>query len=108
MKKNFSRPGLLPHRRLNRDLIDQMAVQALGFLADDPDRLGRFFDITGLTVQTLRQVAGTPSFDSSLLDYLGSDETLLRAFAEQNDYDPADVDATRMALSGPAEEWEGG
>lgn len=107
MKKSFSYPGLSPQRRINRDLIDQMAVQALGFLADDPDRLGRFFDITGLTVQTLRQVAGTPGFDSSLLDYLGSDEALLRAFADQNGYDPAEVDAARMALTTPTEDWEG-
>jgi hypothetical protein len=102
VKKSILPPGSGPRRRINRDLIDTMAIQALGFLADDPDRLGRFFDITGLTVQTLRQIAGTPSFDSSLLDYLGSDEALLRAFADQNGYDPADVDAARMALAGPA------
>ena len=107
MKKSPSHlgPGFRP--RVDRDLVDKMAVKALGFLAADTDRLGRFFDITGLTVQTLRQAAGTPGFDSSLLDYLGSDEALLRAFADQNGYDPAEVDAVRMALSGQNDEWEG-
>jgi hypothetical protein len=107
VKKGIFEPRSGTQRHVNRDRIDQMTVQALGFLADDPDRLGRFFDITGLTVQSLRQIAGTPSFEASLLDYLGSDEALLRAFAEQNGYDPAEVDAARMALSGPPDDWDG-
>jgi hypothetical protein len=108
VKKNDVRPKVAAApRRINRDLADQMAIQALGFLAEDPDRLGRFFDITGLTIQTLRQVAGTSSFTSSLLDYLGSDEALLRAFAERNGYDPAEVDAARLPLSGPQDDWQG-
>jgi hypothetical protein len=100
-------PGARHTHRLNRDLIDQMAIQVLGFLAADPERLGRFFDITGLTVQTLRKAAGTADFDSSLLDYLGSDEALLRAFAEEYGYDPAMVDAARTTLAGPPADGDG-
>jgi hypothetical protein len=102
-----SQPGSGHTQRLNRDLIDQMAIQVLGFLAGDPERLGRFFDITGLTVQTLRKAAGTAGFESSLLEYLGSDEALLRAFAEDYGYDPATVDAARMTLAGPPADSDG-
>lgn len=101
MKKSLRQSTAELQRRINSDLIDEMAVQALVFLADDPDRLGRFFDITGLTVQTLRQVAGTSRFNASLLDYLGSDEALLRAFADHSGYDPAQVDTARMSMSDP-------
>jgi hypothetical protein len=99
VKKNSARPNY-GHRAPSPDLIDKMALETLSFLAEDPDRLGRFFDLTGLTLQTLRAAAGTPRFDASLLDYLGSDVVLLRAFAERHGYDPGEVDAARVALSG--------
>ena len=76
-----------------------MVAEALGFLADDSGRLKRFLDITGLSVQTLRQTAALPGFDLNVLDYLGSDERLLEAFAAAHGYAPAEVDAARLSLA---------
>jgi hypothetical protein len=90
-------------RKPSGDFIARLPVEVLTFLAADPARLYRFFDTTGLDAQTLRQAAGTPGFGSSLLDYLGSDERLLRDFAQQHDYEPAEVDMARMILAGPQE-----
>lgn len=90
-------------RKPSNDLVDRLPIEVLTFLAVDPARLNRFFDTTGLNVQTLRQTAGSPGFGSSLLDYLGSDESLLRDFAQQHGYDPAEVNTVRMILAGPQE-----
>lgn len=79
----------------------RLPAEVLTYLAADSARLMRFFDITGLDVATLRQAAGTPGFETSLLDYLGSDESLLRDFSALHGYDPADVDHARMVLAGP-------
>ena len=103
MAKPPSPYGAGSKRKPSSDFIDRLPVEVLTYLAADPTRLGRFFNITGLDVPALRQSVGTPSFDSSLLDYLGSDESLLRDFAQQHGYDPADVDWVRMILAGPQE-----
>ncbi|MGD0632714.1 MAG: DUF3572 domain-containing protein [Beijerinckiaceae bacterium] len=103
MTKQPSHYGIGSKRKPSSDFMDRLPVEVLTYLAADPARLGRFFDTTGLDVPALRQSAGTPSFDSSLLDYLGSDESLLRDFAQQHGYDPAEVDTARMILAGPQE-----
>ena len=90
-------------RKPSNDLIGRLPIEVLTFLAVDPVRLDRFFDTTGLNVQTLRESAGSPGFGSSLLDYLGSDEGLLCDFAREHGYDPAEVDMVRVILAGPRE-----
>ena len=75
-----------------------LAVAVLGFLAADPDRLTRFFALTGLDPATLRATAATPAFARAVLSYLGSDETLLVAFARDGGLDPIHVgQAVRLA-----------
>ena len=96
------RPKSAPLRRLGRDDLQPLVAQGLSFLADDPARLGPFFETTGLEPIGLRVAAAAPGFASSLLDYFASDETLLRAFAAAYGYDPADLDALRLELAGTA------
>ena len=98
MKRSlFDRDGSAG-RRGGREEADDLAVEMLTFLAHDPERLHRFFEVTGLTVAALREVAGTPAFNASLITHVCSDETMLRAFAASCDRDPAEVDAVRMRL----------
>ena len=80
-----------------RERAQRLAVEVLAYLAGEPDQLQRFFDLTGASVDTLRQVAGTRAFQTSLLDFLASDEALLIAFAVHHGYDPGEVG--RMCLS---------
>ena len=94
------RPKSAAPQRLGRDDLERLVAEGLSFLADDHARLSSFFETTGLHPAELRAAAGTPDFASSLLDYLGSDETLLRAFAAAHGYEPADLDALRARLSG--------
>lgn len=78
-------------KNLNRADPHGMAVAVLTFLAADPERLGRFFSLTGLDPATLRATSATPSFARAMLAYLGTDDTLLVAFAQDAGLDPAEV-----------------
>ncbi len=83
------------------EFATETAIAALGFLADDPERLERFLALSGLGPQNLRQAAAEPSFLSSVLDYIASDEVLLVAFARRRDLSPPEVMRAREILAGP-------
>jgi hypothetical protein len=79
--------------------IEDLAAQILDYLVADPDRLYRFFDLTGLDPTGLRKAAAEPGFAASLLEYLGSDDRLFLGFARERNYDPAEMEALRQNLS---------
>jgi hypothetical protein len=78
----------------------EAAIAALGFLADDPERLERFLALSGLGPHNLRRAAADPSFLCAVLDYLANDEPLLLAFASRQGWPPAEVVRARDALGG--------
>jgi Protein of unknown function (DUF3572) len=59
-----------------------IALQALGFLASETDRLERFLALTGTDVATLRARAGEPDLLAGVLDHVLGDESLLHLFCE--------------------------
>ena len=97
MKKSLSPPIVKP-RHLNGDERDQLSADILAYLAEEPSRLERFFDLTGLSVATLRQAAATEDFAAQLVGYVTADADRLRAFAAAKDYDPDAVEAVRLGL----------
>lgn len=68
--------------------MDAVAVQALAFLAADPERLADFLALTGLSVGGLRAAAEEAGFLRGVLAYLATDEALLVTFAADHDLDP--------------------
>jgi hypothetical protein len=56
-----------------------LAIEALGFLAADMERLEPFLSLTGIDPSNLRGVAAQPSFLVAVLDHLAGDESLLSA-----------------------------
>jgi hypothetical protein len=87
-----------------REAAEALAIQALGFLAREPEQLGRFLALTGIGPEQLRAAAAEPRFLAGVLEHFTSDETLLRAFAAHAGVDPAAVMRARTTLSGPT--WE--
>jgi len=87
-----------------RQVAETVAIQALSFLAAEPARLGRFLAETGLGPETLRGAADSPEFLVNVLDFILSDEKLVKEFAEANELKPSTVSAAREALGGPT--WE--
>jgi hypothetical protein len=75
--------------RLSREQAEAVAVQALGFLAENPEALGRFLSLAGLGPTNLRAAAGDPGFLSGVVDYMLGDEALLLSFAESAGIKPA-------------------
>jgi len=83
-----------------RDSAETLAIQALSFLAEDPERLGRFLAVTGLEAQSLRGAAREPNFLLGVLDHLAGDERLLTEFASQHELTPEVVIRARDLLAG--------
>jgi len=81
------------------ELAETVAIQALSFIAQEPERLGRFLALTGLGPDSIRAAAGDPNFLVGVLDHVAGDEQLLLAFADQTQIDPAAVTLARGALA---------
>jgi hypothetical protein len=83
-----------------REAAEALAVQALSYIAQDSERLGRFLSLTGIGPGEIRTAAREPQFLIGVLDYLSGDERLLTDFAREAGHDPATVEAARIALGG--------
>ncbi len=90
--------------RRSREAAEVLAIQALNFLATEPERLSRFLALSGLEAQSIRGAAAEPGFLAGVLAHLGEDESLLLAFAADAGVTPADVDRARRTLTGG--DWE--
>ena len=80
-----------------------LAIQALGFLAEEPERLEGFLSATGMAAEDVRGAAADPSFLQGILDHMLGNEQLLLGFADSAAIDPADIGKARRALGGT---WE--
>lgn len=87
-----------------RETAEIVAIQALSFIASEPERLGRFLAETGIGPETLRAAAKDPGFLVGVLDFLLRDEALLNAFADSSHLEPKIVSNARTVLGDPT--WE--
>lgn len=87
------------------DSIDAeaLAIDALGFLAEDGERLGRFLAATGIAPVTLRAAAREPTFLLAILEHVLSDDALVLAFAANRAIAPEGVARARDRLAGGAQ-----
>jgi Protein of unknown function (DUF3572) len=88
----------------SRESAEKLAISALGFLAEDPERLGQFLSVTGIGPDMIRRAAADPSFLAGVLDHVAADESLLLAVAEHAGVRPQDVERAQEALRG--HRWE--
>ena len=82
---------------------EMLAIQALAFIAEEPDRMGAFLSVTGIEADTIRGAARSPDFLVGVLEHMLADESLLLAFADSAGLDPTEIARARRALGG---EWE--
>lgn len=61
-----------------------VALQALAWLAGDPDRLGQFLAATGSDAAGLRALATQPEFLAAVLDHLLQDDQWITGFCDSH------------------------
>ncbi len=83
-----------------REAAQAIAVEALAFLAAEPERIGRFLALTGIGPDAIRSAAGEPDFLAGVLDHVSGDERLLLEFAAHAEIKPAAVERARASLGG--------
>ena len=95
MKKSVQNP---------REVAEIVAVQALSFIAGEPERLGTFLAESGIGPETLRTAAADPRFLASVLDFVMRDDATVKAFADASKLHPTNIAAARQVLGDP--HWE--
>ena len=87
-----------------RQVAEIVAVQALSFIAGDPERLGQFLAESGIGPETLRTAATDPHFLANVLDFVMRDDATVKAFASVSQLHPTNIAAAHQALNDP--QWE--
>ena len=95
LKKRPQHPG---------QVAEIVAIQALSFVAGEPERLGLFLSESGIGPETLRTAAADPQFLSSVLDFVMRDDATVKAFASASQLHPTNIAAARQVLGDP--NWE--
>src|SRR5260370_8422360 len=81
-----------------REVAEIVAIQALSFVAADPERLGVFLAETGIGPETLRSAAADPRFLAAVLDFVLRDDATVRAFAAAPEPAPPTIPPTPALL----------
>ena len=87
-----------------REVAEIVAIQALSFIAGEPERLGLFLAESGIGPETLRNAAADPRFLASVLDFVMRDDATVKAFANVSQLHPTNIAAAHQALNDP--DWE--
>jgi hypothetical protein len=89
--------------RLAKEAAEMLAIQALGFIGEEPERLAGFLHSSGLAVEQIRDAAQEPRFLVGVLEHMLGDESLLLAFATSVGVDPAAIGQAHAALASNGE-----
>ena len=84
-----------------REVAEIVAIQALSFVAGDPEWLGVFLAESGIGPETLRSAAADPRFLAHVLDFVMRDDATVKAFADVSKLHPTNIAAAHQALNDP-------
>ena len=87
---------------LPAEQAETVGLEALGWLAGQPDLAGAFLAQTGASPEDLRARATDPEFLGFVLDYILSDEQAVLAFCSDTGTGPDRPMRARAALPGGA------
>jgi hypothetical protein len=98
---HFGKANAMVQKRgvLTTDAAEMLAVDALTWLAGEPEALGRFLALAGIGPEMLRPAASDPAFLRGVLDYFVGDEASLVSFARHAGIAPAEVAAAHRVLT---------
>ena len=78
---------------------EEIAANALAFLAADAGRMMQFLHTTGVSLDDLRRDAGSSRTLTAVLDHLVNDESLLLVFSSSIGLPPEDIGPARNILA---------
>jgi hypothetical protein len=82
----------------SRESAEMLAIDALSWIAGEPEQLGRFLALAGIGPGTLRKAAADPAFLAGVLDFLLGHEPTILAFAAARGIKPVEVAEARRTL----------
>jgi Protein of unknown function (DUF3572) len=85
------------------DAAFELAIAALGFLANERDELSRFLALSGIDPGSIRTAAKEPGFLGGVLAYIAGNESTLLAFAAHARVAPQEIEKARVIL--PDADW---
>ena len=85
----------------NAGSAEETAAAILGWLANEPDMLGRFLALSGVQPNQMRDAVNDPGFLAGMIDFLMAHEPTLLAFCEATETKPETVAAAWHHYSGP-------
>jgi hypothetical protein len=86
-----------------RESAEVLALNALGWLAGDPDEIGAFLAASGLPTGDLAALARDAGFLAAVLDFCLESDARVLACAAALDLPPTALAEARMALPGGAD-----
>jgi Protein of unknown function (DUF3572) len=81
---------------------EALALQMLAFIAADDDRLQSFMALSGIPLESLKDLAADPQFLAGVMDHLLADQSALLAFCAEQDITPESAVRARHHLPGAA------
>lgn len=87
----------------DKQAAEDFAIKAFSFIAQDPQILSLFFDITGLSVDSIRDAANSKDFLVGVMNFYSSNESLLISFCQNHNYNPESFGKAFALLSGEKE-----
>ena len=85
---------------MQTERAETIAIQAVSFLAENPERLATFMANSGLTPDDFRARAFENEMLVSVLDWVSGDDPTLMAFTSNADCRAEDVLRARVTLGG--------
>jgi len=84
--------------RITPEKAEILALEALAWLAGQPDGIARFLTLSGLEAADLRRAAGDRYLLGSLLDFLLANEPLLLEFCQDGSISSKAIHMARHML----------
>ncbi len=90
---------------MNKKQAEILAIQALSWLAMEPEILGQFLNTSGAAPVDLRKRATEPEFLGFVLDFIMRDDETILGFCDHAAARPETVQQARAALGGGLPNW---
>ncbi|MFP7674305.1 DUF3572 domain-containing protein [Marivita sp. S0852] len=88
---------------LSQDMVEQVALKAIVWLAGNDELLPVFMGSTGADEAAFRENLGSPEFQASVLDFIMMDDAWVMAFCDAHDLPYDRLMQARGVLPGGAQ-----